>query len=840
MSTKFALCAVLALGAGTAQALQMTLPGPGGDEIQGILNTSVTVGAGLRTQKPASELIGKSNLNPAVCTGPNGAYQSCQGLFKDQVFPAQRLVSAPGAASINGDDGNLNYKKGDLFSGLTKVTSDLTLNWGEVGFFGRALYFHDFVNEDLKEYHPNRITSDNYLQVGRETPAAPIVPVDPLVLLNDPAALLTGLISSRPWGQPGPNGGRIVYGPGAVVRSKRTDPVVRQQIGSDLQLLDAVMFGKLPLWNDQDLTVKVGRQLVSWGESTTLALNSLNQANPVNANNFYRVGRTNEEVFMPVNMAFLSFNPLPDTTLETFYQLEWRGIEAPAPGSYFSDLDVGTNNAINTVSTSAGGAAEDPDRVATPLDSPLTGLSNTTSTIRRVRDAKPGAGGQFGVALKSYFENFGGGVEVGLYYVNYHSRLPIASFYATQASCARREGNDQGIDANDLLSFLAACPDIPFVHALTNPQQPEAQYATDSAAPLDSARFQLEYPENVHLIGLSFNTTVGDYSIQGEVAYRPNQPFQIDTQDLAFAAFGPTLTRCHQASLGCLGSAQLGNLGFGLGPDGNSTNYGSSDFLDASGTNPYPDLINVGIGHVPGSARAFPSFVTAYRDMDVGENPPCSAGMSDSDYHPGIDCYIRGYERIASYNFNFGTTRVFGATDNPIGADQIILVTEWGATWVPDLPGLDLLQFEAPGTDYHASAGADGSGADGSRQACSLNPACNFGADGIRFNPHQQDLSAFPDRFSWGYRVISLFSYESVLPGVSLRPSLTWSQDVNGTSPGPAGNFVRGRKQADLLIEARYKDKTSVGVGYSWFTGGGATNLLRDRDYLQFFARYQF
>jgi len=830
---------LLATICGPAQALTFDLP-VGDDSINAVLNTSITVGAGLRMQQPSAELIGKSNLDPQVCTGPNGAYQSCQGLFRNQVYPAEHLVAAPGAASINNDDGDLNYRRGELFSAPAKVTSDLTLSFGDFGFFARVLTFYDFVNNDFREYHPNRITEDNYLQVGRETPAAPLPSGDLAALLANPTALFTGVIASRPWGQPGANGSRVVYGPGGVVRNRRGDGEVLRQIGTDLQLLDAVLFTKLPLWHEKELTLKLGRQTVNWGESTTLVLNSINQANPVNANNFLRIGRTVEEVFTPVGMLFASIDPFENATLEAFYQLEWDNVEAYAPGSYFSDLDVGTDNAIGTVNTSTGGVPEDPDRRARPLDSPLTGLSNTTSTIRRVRDDEPSAAGQFGLTLKYYLESVNNGIELGAYFMNYHSRLPLASFYATQASCARREGNPLGIDARNLATFLATCDDIPFLHALTDPQQPEAQYATDSAAALDTARFQLEYPEDIQLYGLSFNTTVGDFSIQGEVAYRPNLPLQVDTQDLAFAAFGPTLTRCHDRSINCLGSIELANMGIGYAEDGSTTNYGSSDFVDASGASPYPDLVNVGIGHVPGSARAFPSFVTAYRGGQVGENPPCAKTLSEADYRPGADCYIRGYERFDVYQFNFGTTRVYGPQENPLAADQIILVTEWGATWVPDIPALDELQLEAPGTYYHASAGADGSGSDGSRQACSLNPACSYGADGIRFNPHQEDLSGFADALSWGYRVIGLFTYENVLPSVGLRPSLIWSHDVRGTAPGPGGNFVEGRKQADLLLETRYRDALSFTIGYTWFSGGGRYNLLRDRDYLQFFARYQF
>jgi len=823
-----------------AQAFNFDVP-LGDESIEASLDTSVTVGVGVRMQDRSSDLIGKANLDPGVCTGPNGAYQSCQGVFKDQLYPAQRLVAAPGAPSINNDDGNLNYGKGDLISAPLKVTTDLALGWRDIGFFAKWLYFYDFVNNDFREYHPNRITRENYRQVGREVPQTSIsLPSDPRELLANPYGLFTSLLTNRPWGEPGPNGGRLSYGPGGVVRERRRDGETLREIGTDFQLLDALVYGKLPLWAGRQLTVKVGRQTVNWGESTMLVLNSINQANPVNANNFNRIGYSVNEVFTPIGMVFASFEPWANTTLEGYYQLEWQNVEAPAPGSFFSDLDIGTDNAGSWLSPTTGGLAEDTDQIGRPADSPLSSLSNSSTSLRRLTDRRPQRQGQFGIAVKSYIETLGNGVELAGYFLNYHSRLPIASLYSAHASCARREGNALGLDARDLVTFFAACPDVPLLHALTHPQQPEARYATDSALPLDSVRFQLEYPENIRLYGLSFNAVAGDYSFQGEVAYRPDQPLQVDVQDLAFAALAPTLTRCHDRTLACAGSAQLGNIGIGYAEDGNATSYGPSEFTDASGRNPYPDVLTLGLGHLPGSARSFPSFVIPYRGGTVGENPPCAQGMSDAEYHPGIDCYIRGYERMAVYQFNFGTTRVLGATENPLGADQIIWVSEWGATWVPELPSLDQLQFEAPGTYYHASAGADGSAADGSRQACSTNPACTVGPDGLRFNPHQQDLRAFPDPLSWGYRLIGIFSYESVLPSISLRPVLTWAHDVKGTSPGPAGSFVEGRKQAGAMLETRYRDSLSFNLGYTWFFGGGSDNTLRDRDYAQFFVRYQF
>jgi len=48
-----------------------------------------------------------------------------------------------------------------------------------------------------------------------------------------------------------------------------------------------------------------------------------------------------------------------------------------------------------------------------------------------------------------------------------------------------------------------------------------------------------EYPEDIELYGISFNTTVGTWSLGGEVSYRPNLPLQIDDVEVLFAALTP-------------------------------------------------------------------------------------------------------------------------------------------------------------------------------------------------------------------------------------------------------------------------------------------------------------
>lgn len=62
-------------------------------------------------------------------------------------------------------------------------------------------------------------------------------------------------------------------------------------------------------------------------------------------------------------------------------------------------------------------------------------------------------------------------------------------------------------------------------------------------------RFQ--YPEDIRMYGFSFNTTVGTWGVQGELAYRDNMPLQIDTDSLTIAS----------AALQCAFPGGVGDLG---------------------------------------------------------------------------------------------------------------------------------------------------------------------------------------------------------------------------------------------------------------------------------------
>ncbi len=77
------------------------------------------------------------------------------------------LANGGSAYSINGDNGNLNYDKGELVSANVKVTHELLLEWKNFGFFGRAFYFYDHAVMN-RETDRTPLSNDAEELVGRD------------------------------------------------------------------------------------------------------------------------------------------------------------------------------------------------------------------------------------------------------------------------------------------------------------------------------------------------------------------------------------------------------------------------------------------------------------------------------------------------------------------------------------------------------------------------------------------------------------------------------------------------------------------------------------------------
>lgn len=301
----------------------------------------------------------------------------------------------------------------------------------------------------------------------------------------------------------------------------------RDLIGERFRLLDAFVFHNFTYGENGSGSLRVGRQVISWGESTFIQ-NGINVINAVDLSALRVAGAELKEAFLPLDAVRASFTLTDNLSLEAAYLLEFEEIEIDAAGTYFSSNDFASPGGtyvmlgFGTVpqpvndpslyydvcfSGPAGFARSDtglpPSLVAAGCSGSFPRAPN-----RNARDS-----GQYGVALRYYASEFFD-TEFGFYYLRYHSRLPLIS----------------GISV------------------------------TSSAT--NSGRYFVEYPEDINLYGLSWNTTIpGGWAFQGEFSYRDNMPLQIDDVELLFAGLSPLNSLIPQPALRF--SSQLGNYGPG-------------------------------------------------------------------------------------------------------------------------------------------------------------------------------------------------------------------------------------------------------------------------------------
>ncbi len=183
----------------------------------------------------------------------------------------------------------------------------------------------------------------------------------------------------------------------------------------------------------------------------------------------------------------------------------------------------------------------------------------------------------------------------------------------------------------------------------------------------------------------------------------------------------------------------------------------------------------------------------------------------------GFETEIDGFRRLDSSQLQFTLTK---AMSNILGADQAILLTEFGFNWVFDMPSKDELRFEGPGT------------------YTSGNPLQT--EVGAHVGKEWERPEHFADDFSWGYRLVGRLDYNNAIGAWSVSPRVAWQHDVDGVSPGPGGPFLAGFQALTLGVSFDYQNAWQVDLSYTAYSGAGRHNLIRDRDFLGGFLKYSF
>ncbi|KGE65245.1 MULTISPECIES: DUF1302 domain-containing protein [Pseudomonas] len=270
------------------------------------------------------------------------------------------------------------------------------------------------------------------------------------------------------------------------------------------QILDAFIYHNYAI-ADQPGSVRFGKQVVSWGESTFIG-GGINSINPIDVSAFRRPGAEVKEGLIPVNMFYVSQTLTDNLSAEAFYQLEWDQTVTDNCGTFFSQPDIVSDGCKDNLrvlnSRRTLPAALNPGLAAAGVD-----VNNEGVLVRRGPDRDARDSGQFGVAFHYNFEPLD--TEFGAYFMNYHSRAPIFSAQGAPQS-----------------AYTGPTPGLP-------PQLRPLVVAGNS-------NYFIEYPEDIRLYGLSFSTTLPTGTAwSGELSYRPNAPVQLNSTDILFAGVKP-------------------------------------------------------------------------------------------------------------------------------------------------------------------------------------------------------------------------------------------------------------------------------------------------------------
>lgn len=92
---------------------------------------------------------------------------------------------------------------------------------------------------------------------------------------------------------------------------------------------------------------------------------------------------------------------------------------------------------------------------------------------------------------------------------------------------------------------------------------------------------------------------------------------------------------------------------------------------------------------------------------------------------------------------------------------------------------------------------------------------------------------------SWGYRTRLVGEYNNVFSGVTLKPTLAFTHDVEGFAPQPGGAFREGEQSVGLTLQADYQSMYSASISYVDYMGGDYS-LTSDRDFASVSLSVQF
>jgi hypothetical protein len=361
-------------------------------------SSTLSFGAQVRLGKPLRDTVGNDNGGSVPTSARLGSLLN---------GPGGEAAANPDFNFLNGDDGNLNYRRGDVVSAPLKGNHEFGLKtpdgWRALV---RASWLRDFKAGDT-----------------RRTP------------LSEEARDIA--VTNWTW-------------------------------------LDAWVSKDLKL-GDRNATVRVGNQVLSWGEDIFI-VGGINQINAFDLRKLRTPGAQVKEILRPAPMISLNAGVADGLSVEAYYQWKWNAFRFDPVGTFFSGADVvGAGQRPAYIPSSVLG-----ERPGTFGDMG-SAIADGVNVSPFERDRLPPKGNQYGLAAR--LKPKGIDTEFAFYYQRYHDKLPFTTLFT---------------DPGYLASNVAAIG------------------------------YYNEYGRDKDLFGASFNTKVGPVAVGGEISYRPRDSVAID------------------------------------------------------------------------------------------------------------------------------------------------------------------------------------------------------------------------------------------------------------------------------------------------------------------------
>ena len=781
--------------------------------------------------------------------------------------------------SINTDDGRLNFDKGDIFSGVTKLTSDMFMSSGRVSALVRVSAFYDAVLDNDSNYE--RDPGTTYRDAVADANLLDAYISYDADFGNMPATIRVGRQVIN-WGESTFfTGGNSVFSPIDVPALRRPGAEIKEAL-----LPVEAVYGSLAVTENLSVEAYYG----GWDEF------KLDSGGTFNANSdFINGGGANGDRIFSGGSAYSGSRVVCDPS-----ELTAVGMDASAEIAA-AILNTGVISAGADVTTASGNGCGDRQHndVLARHDVGKSEYNRKDSSDYAYGTLIEGEDGSesYGLALRFYAENLNS-TEFGLYYQKYDSRIPYFSVktgtptvnfaatgptssvlgrgvgafgcfdaylkadaaelgpYITYASADGRfhmgktaSGVDpETIMVNDENNVLGAMRDVMNTTAFRDALEANATTyqtilgpgaialgAADTGAALIGLGNALDPDNNAfYLASGTTKAKKGSIAELSEIyclmSFAQISPLVDNKTDASFADYDAV----GQLPTGAM-LPQLGwNIDFEL-------EYPTIEVIGASFNT---TVLGWGIQgevayrpNMPLSHDGDASFIhgifntcglgllnaveTAYSVQGTYASGGCSQSSSAKGYTTDHDVI----------NWDIGTTATF-TRSNPIvsalGADIAILLTEFGGVEVDDI------EDDRGTTNWWALGGKT-----------PLSSVCTSGNDlplngvlSIDTNPKK---ICRPDDSSMGGLVYFQLQYNNVFgTPIGVQPTIVYTEGLNGNSPAPAAFWRDGVSSTAVAVNFSYLDSIRGSISYRTNNGDSKYTLNNDRDQIGVNLSYAF